>query len=407
MRSGRLAHTYSVEDMRRLARRRLPRAVFEVIDGGVGDDVTLRRNRSSFERIALRPRALVEVSKVDTGTTVLGDPVAMPFMLAPCSFARMCHSSAEPAVARAAGRAGTVFAVANGSSEKLETVAAAATGPLWFQLYTSPQHEANVALLDRVEAAGYRVLCVTVDTAIKPFRERDLRNRITMPLTPSPQLLLTGLSRPGWSRDFVLGNSGAGMQKIVSKLAKVNPLAKGAPRRAAAPAGAATASAVESYANFSDAINHVKSVTADDIAWLRERWPGPLVVKGILRGDEVPTLVDLGVDGIVVSNHGGRNLDGAPATIDVLAEVVAAADGRAEVFLDSGIRRGVDVVKALALGAQAVLVGRPYMYALAAAGEAGVDRVLQLLRDEVVRAMSLLGAASVDEIDASLVDVGR
>lgn len=406
--SGKLDHVYSVEDIRQLARRRLPRAVFEVIDGGIGDEVTLRRNRESFERIVLRPRALVDVAKVDTGTTILGEPVAMPFMLAPCSFARMCDSAAEPAVARAAGRAGTAFAVANGSSEKLETVAAAGTGPLWFQLYMSPEHRSNVALLDRVEASGYRVLCVTVDTAIKPFREKDLRNRITMPLKPSAQLLLTGLSRPGWSRDFVLGNSGAGLSRVLAKASRVNPLvARRRPGRPAAPAGTASASAKESYENFSDAINHIKSVTAEDLRWLRERWKGPLVVKGILRGDEVPALIDLGVDGIVVSNHGGRNLDGAPATIDVLGEVVEAAAGRAEVFLDSGVRRGADVVKALALGAQAVLVGRPYMFGLAAAGEAGVDKVVELLHNEVVRAMSLLGATSVAEIDGSLIDTGR
>ncbi|WP_103384262.1 alpha-hydroxy acid oxidase [Pseudonocardia dioxanivorans] len=415
MRSGRLAHVHNVEDMRRLARRRLPRAVFDIVDGGAGDEVTLRRNRESLDRIALKPRALADVAKVDTSTTILGDPVSVPFMLAPCSSARMCHSASEPAVARAAGRLGTAFAVAGGASEKPEVIARAATGPLWYQLYMKPEQQANVELVDRVEAAGYRVLCVTVDSAIKPYREKDLRNRVGIPLKISPQLVLAGASRPFWARDYLLGQSGGGLGRIAARAARVNPLAKGTSARSAPaepavePAGPAldVMAAKRAYDNLADAISHVKSVTVDDIRWLRERWAGPLVVKGILRGDEVPQLVDLGVDGIVVSNHGGRNMDGAPATIDVLGEVVDAAAGRAEVFLDSGVRRGADVVRALALGAQAVLVGRPYMFALAAAGEAGVDRVLELLRNEVVRVMSQLGAATVDEIDASLVDLGR
>jgi isopentenyl diphosphate isomerase/L-lactate dehydrogenase-like FMN-dependent dehydrogenase len=374
----RLSDAHSAGDMRRFARRRLPRAVFDVIDAGAGDELTLRWNRESFDRISLRPRALVDVKKVDTTTTILGDPVSMPMMLAPCSFARMCSSAAEPAVARAAGRAGTLYAVPGGSGERPEIVAQSATGPLWYQLYMKPDHDANLELLDRIERAGYRTLCVTIDTAIKPYRERDLRNKISLPVTPSPRLLLAGLSRPLWSKDFLLGNS-AGFDLMAARRA---------------------------YNNFADAIMHIKSVTEDEIRWLRDRWKGPLVMKGVLRGEEVPRMIDLGVNGIVVSNHGGRNLDGAPATIDVLAEVVEAAAGRAEVFLDSGVRRGTDVVKALALGAQAVLVGRPYMYALAAGGERGVDRMIELLRNEIIRAMSFVGATSVAEIDASLINPG-
>lgn len=409
MRSGRLEQVHNVEDMRRLARRRLPRAVFDIVDGGAGDEVTLRRNRESLDRIALKPRALADVAKVDTSTTILGDPVSVPFMLAPCSSARMCHSASEPAVARAAGRLGTAFAVAGGASEKPEVIAEAATGPLWYQLYMKPDHQTNVELIDRVEAGGYRVLCVTVDSAITPYREKDLRNRVGIPLKITPQLVLAGASRPLWARDYLLGSSGrsggGGLGRIAARAARLNPLAKpGAAPQADGPAVDLMA-AKRAYDNLADAISHVKSVTVQDIRWLRERWNGPLVVKGILRGDEVAQLIDLGVDGVVVSNHGGRNMDGAPATIDVLGEVVEAAAGRAEVFLDSGVRRGADVVRALALGAQAVLVGRPYMFALAAAGEAGVDKVLDLLRNEVVRVMSQLGAATVDEIDSSLIDV--
>ncbi len=275
--------------------------------------------------IWLRPRALQDVSKVDLRTTVLGEDISMPLMLDPCSFARMCDSQAELAVARAAGRAGTVYAIAGGASEKPADIAKVATGPLWYQLYMSPNDDQTRALLDRVEGAGYRTLCVTVDTMIKPYREIDLRNGVTLPVQITPKLLLAGMSRPRWAKDFLFGSSGSTYRLRAARSA---------------------------YDNFAEAIMHIKSVTLTELGWLRERWRGPLVVKGIMRGDEVATMIDAGVDGFVVSNHGGRNLDGVPATIEVLPEVVAAAGGRAEVFLDGGIRRGTDVVKALALGAR-------------------------------------------------------
>ncbi|MHA6627250.1 alpha-hydroxy acid oxidase [Pseudonocardia sichuanensis] len=372
----RLTRAHSVEDLRRAARRRMPKAVFDVVDGGAGDEQTLRWNRESFARIPLRPRALVDVEHVDTTTTVLGDEVSMPLLLAPCSFARMCHSDAEAGVARAAGRAGTVYVVPGGAGERPEVVMRSAIGALWYQLYLKPDRAANAELLDRVEAAGYRTLCVTIDTAIKPYREKDLRNGVTLPVTPSPRLALAGLAHPLWSRDFLFGTGGAGPDLFAARRA---------------------------YRNFTDAIMHIQSVTAEEIRRLRDRWPGPLVVKGVLRGEEVAEMVELGVDGIVVSNHGGRNLDGVPATVDALPEVVEAAAGRAEVLLDGGVRRGTDVVRALALGARAVLVGRPYMFGLAAGGEPGVDRTLELLHNEIIRAMSLLGARSVKEIDRSLI----
>ncbi|MBE2318183.1 alpha-hydroxy-acid oxidizing protein [Solirubrobacter sp. CPCC 204708] len=367
----------NVEDLRRIARRRLPKAVFDVIDGGSGDDVTLRGNRAAFETLWLRPRPLEDVSRVDLRTTVLGEDVSMPLLLDPCSFARMCHPQAELAVARAAGRAGTIYTIAGGASEKPEDIAKVAIGSLWYQLYMMPDQGMNEALLDRVEAAGYRTLVVTVDTPIKPYRELDLRNRIELPLQITPRLIAAGVSRPLWARDFLMGNSGSSNFSLTQ--------------------------AKKAYDNFADAIMHMKSVTRTDVAWLRERWKGPLVIKGVLRGEEVPELLALGVDGIVVSNHGGRNLDGVPPTLQVLPEIVEAADGRAEVLLDGGVRRGTDVVKALALGARAVLTGRPYMFALAAGGEPGVDRALELLRNEIHRAMAFCGVTSIAQIDASLV----
>ena len=374
-----LRGVYNVEDLRRRARRRVPKAVFDVIDGGSGDDVTLHANREAFQRIWLRPRAMQDVSKVDLTTIVLGEQISMPLMLDPCSFARMCDSQAELAVARAAGRAGTVFAVAGGASETPEDIAKVATGPLWYQLYMHPDDDQTRALLDRVEGAGYRTLCVTVDTMIRPYRETDLRNGVTLPVQITPKLMLAGLSRPRWAKDFLLGKSGSSYRLRGARAA---------------------------YDHFAEAILHIKSVTFTELGWLRERWQGPLVVKGIMRGDEVPAMIDAGVDGFVVSNHGGRNLDGVPATIDVLPEVVEAAGGRAEVFLDGGIRRGTDVVKAMALGADAVLMGRPYMFGLAANGEAGVEQALDLMRNEIHRAMAFCGAPNVAGIDASMVSMG-
>ncbi len=377
------AGIYSVEEMARRARRRLPRGVFDAIEGGAGDELTMRGNRAALQSLWLRPRALADVSARDLSTTVLGTPVALPVLLAPCGMARMAHSEAELAVARAAGRAGTVFAVSGASSYSLEEIAAAATGPLWYQLYLPPSRADAHALIGRVERAGYGVLCVTVDTAVEITRERDMRNKLTLPLRITPQLLASGASRPLWAKDFLLGNVGQGHSMHGF--------------------GRAVRTA---YQNLADTIENLVPVTFADIAWLRDRWGGKLVVKGILRGDECQRLVERGVDGIVVSNHGGRTVDSVPPTILALPEVVAAVGGHAEVFVDGGFRRGTEVIKALALGARACLVGRPYMYGLAARGEAGVDRVLSIFRSELERAMALVGCASLSDIDATLVRGG-
>jgi isopentenyl diphosphate isomerase/L-lactate dehydrogenase-like FMN-dependent dehydrogenase len=365
-----------VEEMRARARRKLPRAVYDAIDGGAGDEVTLRQNRAAFGRIALRPRALADVSEVSLATEVLGTPISMPLFLAPCGFARMCDSEAELAVARAAGRTDTLLAVSGAASYSPNEIFDAASGPLWYQLFMAPERAGTETILGAVRDAGYRVLCVTVDAPVAPSRPRDARNRLTFPLEVSPELILSGLSRPAWTWDFLFGRVGKEQGVARAKVA---------------------------FHNLATTLMHLKSVTLEDLRWLREEWSGPLVVKGIMRGDEVPTMLELGVDGIVVSNHGGRNLDGALASLDALPDVVRAADGRAEVFLDGGIRRGGDVVKALALGARACLIGRPYMFGLAAAGEAGVARILDIFRYEIASTMALAGCAGVAEIDASIV----
>jgi isopentenyl diphosphate isomerase/L-lactate dehydrogenase-like FMN-dependent dehydrogenase len=371
-----LKRALNTEDVRKAARRKLPKAIFDIIDGGHGDDVTLRANRRAFEDITFRPRAFADVRAPDLRTTVFGRETAMPLLLAPCSFARMCNPQAELAVARAAGRAGIEYAVPGGSSDRPEVVAKAATGSLWYQLYLKPDPAVNEELVARVKEAGYRVLAVTIDTPIKPFRETDLRNGMQLPVQITPKLLRMGLTHPLWAKSFVLGNSTAGYSFTAARNA---------------------------YENFSAAIGNLRPVTRADVAWLREVWDGPLVVKGVLRHEEIDQMVGLGVDGIVVSNHGGRNLDTTPATITALPRIVEEVAGRMEVFLDGGIRRGADVMKAVALGATAVLMGRPYLFALAAGGEAGVDRVINMIRLELEFAMAFGGAATIADIDASLI----
>jgi len=369
----------NTEEMRERARW-LPKVVFEAIDGAASDELTLRENRAALDRIWLRPRALADVSKRNLSTSVLGQRISMPLMLDPCGFARLANSDAELAVARAAGRAETVFAVSGSASYSVEEIAAAATGPLWYQLVLSPDKEAGEALVDRVEKAGYEVLVLTIDTPVTPKRERDYRNHLTVPLTMTPRLFLTGVTNPIWAQDFVLGKVG---HRGVSPLNLT---------------GVRTA-----YWNFARSIHSLRSITFDDVRWFRDRWKGKLVLKGVMRGDEVPRILDLGVDGIVVSNHGGRNLDCVRGSIDILPEVVKAARGQAEVYVDGGIRRGTDVIKALALGARACLIGRPYLYGLAVGGEAGVTRVLEIFRNEIEHTMAMMGCASVADIDRSLV----
>jgi isopentenyl diphosphate isomerase/L-lactate dehydrogenase-like FMN-dependent dehydrogenase len=376
----RVARAINVYDVRESARW-LPKSVFDAIDGGSGEEITLRANTSKFDDIWFRPRSLVDVSTRDTSTTVFGHRISMPLMLAPCGFARVANSQAELAVARAAGAAGTIFAVSHASSYPFEEVAAAATGPLWCQLYLQPDRDQVARMLERAEAAGYEVLCVTIDEPLASKRERDIRNNLTIPLKLSPRTLMTGFGNPRWAMDFALGNVGRGKGHGNYRMA------------------------LDSVHRFAHVVRSLTSVTADDVAWLRERWPGKLVLKGVMRADECEDMVALGADGLVVSNHGGRCIDGTRASIEVLPEVVDAVGGRVEIFLDGGVRRGSHVVKAVALGATAVLVGRPYMFGLAAGGEAGVARVLEIFRTEIEQTMGLLGCPTIADVDRGIVQL--
>jgi isopentenyl diphosphate isomerase/L-lactate dehydrogenase-like FMN-dependent dehydrogenase len=364
----------NVDDYRRAARRRLPRGLFDLIDGGAGDEVTLRRNRTAFERIALRPRLLADASSRDLRTTVLGQPVSMPVLLDPTAHAHLIHSDGELGVARAAAGAGIVYALSTLSDVSLERLAAETTGPKWFQLYAPPDRAGVIAVLDRAQAAGYEALCVTVDVPVGGLRERARRSHMPLPPQLTPRLVAQAAMRPRWTIDFLAAKKRPGGVAVRS-----------APTRPA-PSGS-------------------RFITEDDLALIRHRWPRPLLIKGVQRGDEVQRLIELGVDGLVVSNHGGRQLDGVAASIEILPEVVAAAAGRVEVFLDSGIRRGTDVVKALALGARAVLIGRPYLYGLAVGGEAGVVDVIETLRAELDNAMALLGLTAISELGLAAIQI--
>lgn len=375
----------NVADFREIARRRLPPFVFDLFDGAAGDEVTLRANQAAFQRIQFRPRPLVDVRDRDLSTMVFGERISMPLMLAPTGAGRVAHRTAELSVARAAGAAGTIYMQSTVTSFQLEDVAKAATGPLWFQLYLPPTMEQAETLIERVAQAGYRALAITIDTPVFGNRERDSHHRITAPWKIRPRLVGQAILRPRWALEFLRGNVGPAMGSNSASIgSRPRPMSLGATQ--------------------AQILASLWPVTWDSLKTVRKLWKGSLLVKGIMRADECDRLLDCGVDGIIVSNHGGRQLDGVPGAIEVLPEVVAATRGRANVFIDGGIRRGTDVVKALALGATACFIGRPYLYGLAAAGETGVTRVLEVLRGEIDLTMALLGCRTIADIDLTLVN---
>jgi isopentenyl diphosphate isomerase/L-lactate dehydrogenase-like FMN-dependent dehydrogenase len=374
----------NIADLRRLAKRRLPKLVFDYLDGGAENEVTLKENCRVFEDVTFRPRQAVAIESCNLSARVLGQEISFPALLAPVGYSRMMHPQGEVAAARAAGEFGTAFILSTISGHKLETVKAASTGPVWYQLYLVGGRNAAEAAIARIRAAKYSALVITVDTAVAGMRERDPRNGMrelmgkSLPakLRHVPQLL----AHPGWLVSFLRDGGMPKLENIVQP--------DGAPMPLIDVTGA-LARAV---------------VTWNDLQWLRKAWPGPILIKGILTGDDARRAVDEGVEGVIVSNHGGRQLDCVSSALRALPEVVAAVGGKTEVLMDGGIRRGADIVKALCLGARAVLLGRAYAYGMAAAGQSGVTRALAILRDDVERTLRLLGCASVADLNSSFVE---
>ena len=343
-----------------LAREKLPEGSYGFIAGAAEDEVTLRENRAAFQRLQLRPRVLVDVSKIDPSTTVLGQRVEFPVLLAPVALHKLAHPDGELATARAAAAAGTIMVLSNAASYSIEDVARAANGPKWFQLYFNRDREITRRLVERAEASGYSALCLTVDLPWLGRREADIRNRLEFP----PDVTLANFA----------GEDARALLPVV------------------------TGATLDASAGPSD-----PSLTWKDVDWLRSLTKMRLVLKGILTGEDAALAVEHGAEAVVVSNHGGRQLDGVAASIEALPEVAEAVGGRAEVLLDGGIRRGTDVLKALALGAGAVLIGRPYIWGLAVEGEEGVGRVLSILRFELELAMALAGCPALADIGRGLV----
>jgi L-lactate dehydrogenase (cytochrome) len=376
-----------VEDLRPLARRRVPRAVFDYLDGGAEGEVTLRENCRVFQEVTFRPRHAVVVPACDLRARVLGHDLALPFLLAPVGYSRMMDPGGEVAAARAAGAAGTGYILSTISGHRLEDVKAGSAGPVFFQLYLMGGRAASEAAIERARVAGYGALVVTIDTPVSGIRERDHRNGmkalVSGGLLEKLPFLPDVLAHPGWLLGFLRDGGIRPLPNVVIPGQGPMPLLD---------VNTALASSAVTWADF---------------RWIRECWRGPIVVKGVLTADDARRAVDEGAAAISVSNHGGRQLDGVPASLRALPEVVKAVTGQVEIWMDGGIRRGPDIVKALCLGAQAVLCGRAYAYGLAAAGEAGVARAIEILRADLDRTLRLLGCASVAALDRSYINVPR
>lgn len=373
----RLARSATVEDLRRVARRRLPRGVFDYIDGGAEDELTMRANAQAYRDLTFAPRVLRDVGDVDTSSTLLGKSMPLPLVLAPTGFTRIAHPEGELAVARAAKRAGIPYSLSTLGTRSIEEVAAAGSDRLWFQVYTWKDRDLVADLVRRSAAAGYEALCLTIDTAVLGRRERDVRRGFTLPPKVGLATIFDGIVHPGWSWQFL--TSEPIMFANVAGLGGLD--------------GSNAISLAEYVGEQFD-----PALSWNDVGWLREHWDGPIVLKGIQTVEDARIAVDHGVEAIALSNHGGRQLDSAPATLDLVAPVAEAVGGRVEIICDGGARRGSDIVKAVALGADAVMVGRPYLYGLGAAGEAGVDQVLANFASEMKRTMQLIGCTTVKDL---------
>lgn len=378
----RLSRAANIEDLRRLAKRRLPAGVFDYIDGAAEDERTLADNTEAFARYSFVPRVLRDVSEVDTSTSLFGKPLPLPLVLSPTGFSRIADPQGELAVARAARRAGLPYTLSTMATRSIEEVRAVSEGDLWFQVYVWRDRGLVRDMLARAAAAGYSTIAITVDTAVLGRRERDVRRGFSLPPKIGLDTIIEGIRKPAWTAAFM----------------------RSEPIRFANMSGRGAEDGANTAVNLSEYINSQfdPSLSWADIDWFRAQWPGKVVIKGIQSVADARIAVDHGVDAIALSNHGGRQLDGAPAPIDLVAPVADAVGGRVAILCDGGVRRGSDIVKAVALGADACMIGRCYLYALGAGGERGVDQALRLLAEGMRRTMALSGVTSVKELDRDL-----
>jgi L-lactate dehydrogenase (cytochrome) len=382
----RLRKGVAIADLRTIAKRRLPHGVFDYIDGGAEDELTLAANTEAYRRVTFKPRVLRDVSEIDTRSTLLGKPISMPLVLAPTGFTRMAHPEGELAVARAAERAGVPYALSTLGTRSIEELAATGASRLWFQVYVWRDRGLVSDLVQRAAGSGYEALCLTVDAQVFGKRERDARRGFTLPPKLGPSTLIDGIVHPRWTWQFVTSEPIVFANVVGREVGD----------------GEEAISLAEYVAQQFD-----RSLSWKDIEWLRGIWNGPIVLKGIQTVADAVIAADEGVEAIALSNHGGRQLDSAPTPLDLLPEVADAVGGRTEIICDGGVRRGSDIVKALALGANACMAGRAYMYGLGAAGEEGVDHVLNLLSTDLKRTMALVGCKTIEEIGPEYVSFDR
>ncbi len=378
----RLARCANVDDLRRVAERRLPRGVFDYVDGAAEDERTQRRNCEAFHRLEFRPRVLRNVGDVDTGTTLLGRTLPLPLVMAPTGFTRIVESQGELAVARAAARAGVPYSLSTLSTRSIEDVAAVCPGPKWFQVYAWRDRGLVKELVERAAAAGYDALLLTIDTAVLGRRERDVRSGFTLPPKVGLETLVDGALHPAWTLDF-LRSEPIAFSNVVGR----------------------------SVGDGSDAVSLADYINSqfdpgldwDDVAWLRGIWDGPVILKGIQSVIDAERAAAEGIPAIALSNHGGRQLDGSPAPLELVAETAERVGDRLEILCDGGVRRGSDIAKAVALGARACMIGRAYLYGLGAGGERGVDLVLRWFAEGLERTLALAGARSIGELSRDFV----
>lgn len=375
-----ISHSYSIEDLRRIARKRLPRIIFDFFDGGAEDEVTLRDNRDAFERIRFSPKPLVDVSNISTNTEILGSAANFPIAIAPTGAIGFGWPKGDIAIARAAAAFGIPFTLSTPATASIEMIAREAPGRLWFQAYILRNKEFLRKLIERARAADYEALVITVDLPVGGKRERDFRNDFRLPFHFTPKNFLDFALCPRWGLRMLRHG-----MPVMANLTGLTPEAKGT---------LGMASSVGSNSDPSFDWDHLKAI--------RDSWPRKLLIKGILRPDDATRAADMGCDGLIVSNHGGRQLDGALASLDALPAIAHAVGSRISVLLDSGVRRGADIIKARALGAEGVMVGRATLFGASVAGQKGAHRALEIISDELIRSMRLCGVRTIEEISPDI-----